>query len=229
MASISYSWGTLDAMTREEVRGRIEEIGIIPALRVPSAEEALFAAHAVLRGGIGVLEMTMTIPGAFEAIAELTRTSPHLMVGAGTVLDLDTASRCLDAGAAFLTSPSLDLEIVAFGATRNALVIPGALTPTEVAAASKAGADLVKIFPCAQLGGSGYIKALKAPFPHVALMASGGVNQQTASDFIRAGAVVLGIGENLIPPDAVRGKKEKWIHELCVRFLAVIKEARALL
>jgi 2-dehydro-3-deoxyphosphogluconate aldolase/(4S)-4-hydroxy-2-oxoglutarate aldolase len=135
----------------------------------------------------------------------------------------------MDAGAAFLTSPSLDLEIVTFGATRNILVIPGALTPTEVAAASKAGADLVKIFPCSQVGGPSYIRALKAPFPHVALMASGGVNQQTASDFIRAGAVVLGIGENLIPPDAVRGKKEKWIHELCVRFLAVIKEARALL
>ena len=216
-------------MTRQKIRARIEEIGIIPAVRAASAEDALFAAHAVLRGGIGVLEMPMTIPGAFEVIAELRRTSPHLLVGAGSVFDLDTASGCMDAGAAFLTSPSLDLEIVTFGATRNILVIPGALTPTEVAAASKAGADLVKIFPCSQVGGPSYIRALKAPFPHVALMASGGVNQQTASDFIRAGAVVLGIGENLIPPDAVRGKKEKWIHELCVRFLAVIKEARALL
>lgn len=219
----------MDAMTWQKIRARIEEIGIIPAVRAASAEDALFAAHAVLRGGIGVLEMPMTIPGAFEVIAELRRTSPHLLVGAGSVFDLDTASGCMDAGAAFLTSPSLDLEIVTFGATRNILVIPGALTPTEVAAASKAGADLVKIFPCSQVGGPSYIRALKAPFPHVALMASGGVNQQTASDFIRAGAVVLGIGENLIPPDAVRGKKEKWIHELCVRFLAVIKEARALL
>jgi 2-dehydro-3-deoxyphosphogluconate aldolase/(4S)-4-hydroxy-2-oxoglutarate aldolase len=216
-------------MTRQRVRARIEEIGIIPAVRAASAADALFAAHAVLRGGIGVLEMPMTIPGAFEVIAELKRTSPHLLVGAGSVFDLDTAAGCLDAGAAFLTSPSLDLEIVEFGATRNVLVIPGALTPTEVAAASKAGAELVKIFPCAQLGGPGYIKALKAPFAHVALMASGGVNQQTAMDFIRAGAAVLGIGENLIPPDAVRGKKEKWIIELCIRFLGVIKEARALL
>jgi 2-dehydro-3-deoxyphosphogluconate aldolase/(4S)-4-hydroxy-2-oxoglutarate aldolase len=216
-------------MTRDKVRARIEEIGFIPAVRVASAEDALFAAHAVFRGGIGVIEMTMTIPGALEVIAELRRTSPELIVGAGTVFDLDTARRCLDAGAAFLTNPSLDLEIVEFGATQKVLVIPGALTPTEVAAASKAGADLVKIFPCAQLGGPGYIKALKAPFAHVALMASGGVNQQTASDFIRAGAVVLGIGENLIPPDAVRGKKEKWITELCGRFLGVIKEARALL
>ncbi len=189
-------------MTRQEVQARIIDIGIIPAVRVASAEDALFAAHAVLRGGIGVLEMTMTIPGAFEVITELSRTSPNLLVGAGTVLDLDTARRCLDAGAAFLTSPSLDLEIVEFGATRNVLVIPGALTPTEVAVAGKAGADLIKIFPCAQLGGPSYIRALKAPFKHVSLMASGGVNQQTAIDFIRAGAVVLGIGENLIPPDA---------------------------
>jgi 2-dehydro-3-deoxyphosphogluconate aldolase/(4S)-4-hydroxy-2-oxoglutarate aldolase len=216
-------------MTREEVRARIEEIGIVPAVRAASAEDAVFAARAVLKGGIGVIEMTMTVPGAFEIIAELRRTSPDLLVGAGTIFDLDTARRCLDAGAVFLTSPSLDLEIVEFGATRNVLVIPGALTPTEVAAGSKAGADLIKIFPCAQLGGPGYIKALKAPFAHVALMASGGVNQQTARDFIRAGAVALGIGENLIPPDAVRGKKEKWINELCTRFLGLIKEARALL
>jgi 2-dehydro-3-deoxyphosphogluconate aldolase/(4S)-4-hydroxy-2-oxoglutarate aldolase len=216
-------------MTREEVRGRIEEIGIIPAVRVASAEEAVFAAQSVCRGGIGVVELTMTIPGAFDVIAELARSSPDLMVGAGTVLDLDTARRCLDAGAAFLTSPALDLEIVEFGATQNVLVIPGALTPTEVAAASRAGAGLIKIFPCAPLGGPGYIKALKAPFAHLALMASGGVNQQTASDFIRAGAVALGIGENLIPPEAVRGRKEKWIRELCGRFLGVVRDARALL
>ena len=128
-----------------------------------------------------------------------------------------------------LTSPALDLRIVEFGANHNVLVIPGALTPTEVSSASTAGAGLIKIFPCAPLGGPSYIKALKAPFPHVALIASGGVNQKTASDFIRAGAVALGIGENLIPSDAVQGKKEKWIHELCTRFLSVIKDARALL
>jgi 2-dehydro-3-deoxyphosphogluconate aldolase/(4S)-4-hydroxy-2-oxoglutarate aldolase len=216
-------------MTMEEVRTRIEEIGVIPAIRTASAEEALFAAQAVFRGGINVVELTMTIPGAFDVIRELRRTTPNLMVGAGTVLYLDTARHCLDAGAAFLTSPSFDPEIVEFGASQNALVIPGALTPTEVAAASRAGAGLIKIFPCAPLGGPSYIRALKAPFAHLALIASGGVNQQTASDFIRAGAVALGIGENLIPPEAVRGKKEKWIRELCTRFLGVIREARALL
>lgn len=216
-------------MIREQVRKKIEEIGIIPAVRVGSAEDAVFAAESVFHGGIGVVELTMTIPGAFEVIAKLARTTPHLIVGAGTVLDLDTARRCLDAGVAFLTSPALDLEIVEFGAMRDVLVIPGALTPTEVAAASRAGADLVKIFPCANVGGPSYIRALKAPFAHLALIASGGVNQQTARDFIRAGSVALGIGEHLIPADAVHAKKEKWIRELCTRFLGVIREARALL
>jgi 2-dehydro-3-deoxyphosphogluconate aldolase/(4S)-4-hydroxy-2-oxoglutarate aldolase len=216
-------------MTRETVRARIEEIGIIPAVRAASAEDALFAARAVLKGGIGVIEMTMTIPGAFEVIAELRQTHPSLLVGAGTVLLPDTARRCLDAGAAFLTGPGFDPQIMEFAAAQDLLAIPGALTPTEVASASQAGAGLIKIFPCAQMGGPGYIRALKAPFPHLALIASGGVNQQTAADFIRAGSVALGIGEHLIPTDAVRGKKEKWIIELCGRFLGSIKEARALL
>lgn len=215
-------------MNRDEVRARIEQIGIVPAVRVASAEDALFASRAVLRGGIGVVELTMTIPGAAEVIAELARTNPDLIVGAGTVLDLDTAQRCLHAGAAFLTSPAVDLEIAGFAASHNVLVIPGALTPTEVVAASKAGMELIKIFPCAQVGGPGYIKALKAPFPHLALMASGGVNQQNTSDFIRAGAAALGVGEHLIPPDAVSRRNEDWIRELSGRFLGLIKGARAI-
>lgn len=216
-------------MTRKEVRARVEEIGIIPAVRVASEEDAVFAAESVFHGGIGVVELTMTIPGAFEVIAKLARTTPSLIVGAGTVLDLHTARRCLDAGAAFLTSPSLDLGIVEFGAEQDALVIPGALTPTEVAAAARAGADLIKIFPCSQVGGPSYIRALKAPFAHLSLMASGGVLPQSGVEYIRAGAVALGIGNYLIPPDAVRAKNEKWIRELCIRFLGVIREARALL
>jgi 2-dehydro-3-deoxyphosphogluconate aldolase/(4S)-4-hydroxy-2-oxoglutarate aldolase len=216
-------------MTRETVRARIEEVGIIPAVRAASAEDALFAARAVLKGGIGVIEMIMTIPGAFEAIAELKRTDPNLLVGAGSFSDPDAARRSLDAGAAFLTSPGLDPDMLELADAQNILAIPGALTPTEVAAASRSGVGLIKIFPCAQMGGPSYIRALRAPFPKAALIASGGVNQQTASDFIRCGAVALGIGEHLIPPDAVREKREKWIIELCTRFLGSIKEARALL
>src|ERR1700722_18263646 len=191
-------------MTREKAGAAIKEVGIIPAFSVPTAEEALFAAQAVLRGGIGVIEMTMTIPGAFEVITELKHTSPNLLVGAGTVLDLDTARLCMDAGAAFLTGPGLNPDLLDFGAAEDLLIIPGALTPTEVATAARAGAELIKIVPCAPLGGPSYIRALKAPFPNVSLIASGGVNQQTASDFIRAGAVALGIGEHLVPPEAVR-------------------------
>jgi len=210
------------------VRNRIEEVGIIPAVRVSSQDDAVFAAKSVLQGGISVVEMTMTTPGAFDVIARLRESDPGLVVGAGTVLDLDTARRCLDAGASFLTSPTLDLEILDFGLTNNTLVIPGALTPTEVATAAKAGAEMVKIFPCSLVGGPGYIRALKAPFPQVHLIPAGGVNQQTASDFIRAGSVALGIGVHLIPPDAVQRRKADWIRELCGRFLGIVKEARAI-
>jgi 2-dehydro-3-deoxyphosphogluconate aldolase / (4S)-4-hydroxy-2-oxoglutarate aldolase len=215
-------------MTMTSIRDRIEEIGIIPAVRVSSPEDAIFAAQSVMRGGISVVEMTMTTPGAFDVIAEIRQSDPHLIVGAGTVLDLDTARRCIEAGASFLTSPTLDLEVMDFGATNTTLVIPGALTPTEVATAAKAGAAMVKIFPCSQVGGPSYIRALKAPFPHVNLIPAGGVNQLTASDFIRAGSVALGIGTHLVPSDAVLRRKADWIRELCGRFLGIVKEARAI-
>lgn len=216
-------------MTATSVQAHIEGIGIIPAVRATSVEDAHFAAQAVLRGGIGVIEMTMTTPGAFDLIVELKRTAPTLLVGAGTVLDLETARRCLDAGAAFLTSPGLDPEILEFACREDVLAIPGALTPTEVTAASKAGARLIKIFPCAQMGGPSYIKALKGPFPHLSLIAAGGVNQQTAMEFIRAGAAALGVGEHLIPPEAVSRRNADWIRELSGRYLAAIRDARAII
>jgi len=215
-------------MTKEDARARIEQIGIIPAVRASSAAEALFAAKAVLRAGIGLVELTMTTPGALEAIAELTRTTPELMVGAGTVLDVGTARMCLDAGAAFITSPGLDSDIVEFGAETGILTIPGALTPTEVVAALKAGAHFIKIFPCSMVGGANYIRALKGPLPHAALIASGGVNQKNAVDFIRAGAIALGIGEELVPQEAVRRRDGDWIRELARRFTAMVHEARNL-
>lgn len=215
-------------MTKQEVRGRIEEIGIIPAVRVSSAEDALFAAETILRGGIKVVEMTTTVPDAVEVIAQLTRSAPELMVGAGTVMNAETARACLDAGAAFLTSPGLDLEIVGLAADADVLIIPGALTPSEITASYKAGADFIKVFPCSLIGGPSYIKALKAPFAQISLIASGGVNQQTAFDFIRAGAAALGIGEELIPPDAIHRRNATWIHELTRRFLGMVRDARAL-
>ena len=184
------------------------EIGILPAIRVPTAEDALFAAGQMVKWGIPIVELTMTVPGAIGVIGELTRTTPQLIVGAGTVLDLETARACLDAGAAFITSPGIDTDIVEFTVRHNIAAIPGALTPSEVMEAHKAGADLIKIFPCAQVGGPDYIKALKSPFPDVAFIASGGVNQQTAGGFIRSGASALGIRGELIPPEAIQRRDE---------------------
>jgi len=212
--------------TRDEVCARIKEIGILPAIRVASADDALFAAGQMLKWGIPVVELTMTVPGALGIIQELARTSPELIVGAGTVLDAETARACVDAGAAFITSPGMDPQTVAFVVRQNVAAIPGALTPTEVMIAHDAGADLIKIFPCAQVGGPSYIKALKAPFPHVPFIASGGVDQVTASDFIRAGACALGIRGKLIPPEAIERRDENWIHELTGRFLGIVQRAR---
>lgn len=213
-------------MNKEEVRACVEEIGIIPAIRVSSAEDALFVADAVSSGGIPIVELTMTVPGAIEAITELVRNSPQIIVGAGTVFDTQTARRCLDAGAKFLTSTGLDLGIVEFAVKEKIVVLPGALTPTEVMTAWKAGSDFVKVFPCSQVGGVSYIRALKAPFPQVPLIASGGVNQQTAADFILAGAVALGIGGELIPQRAIQLRQPDRIRELARRFLSIVKDAR---
>lgn len=202
------------------------ETGIIPAIRVSSTEDAHFAAEAVTQGGIPIVEITLTIPGAVELISFLARKSEGLIVGAGTVLDLDTARRCRDAGARFLTSPGLDLEIVEFAKKQNLAILPGALTPTEVIAAWKAGADFVKVFPCSQVGGERYIKVLKTPLPQVLLIAAGGVNQQTAGAFILAGATALGVGGELIPGEAIERRQARRIHELAGRFLGFVREAR---
>jgi 2-dehydro-3-deoxyphosphogluconate aldolase/(4S)-4-hydroxy-2-oxoglutarate aldolase len=214
-------------LTRAEVRARIEGIGILPAIRVSAPERARFALEAVNRAGIPVAEVTMTVPGALDVIFQMAKSLPDMVIGAGTVLDVETARRCLDAGARFLTSPGLVLEVVEFALKHDVVVFPGALTPTEVITAWKAGADFVKIFPCAEVGGHHYIRTLKVPLPQVRLIASGGVNQQTAFDFILAGASALGIGGELIPQEALNKRQETQIHELARRFLHIVKDARA--
>jgi 2-dehydro-3-deoxyphosphogluconate aldolase / (4S)-4-hydroxy-2-oxoglutarate aldolase len=213
-------------MTRDAARARIVEIGIIPSVRTSSAEDARFAARTMAHAGIPIIEITMTVPGAVDVIADLARSVPDLIVGAGTIFDVETARRCAQAGAQFLTSPGLDLKIVEFALKEGVLAMPGALTPTEVTAAWQSGADLIKVFPCAQVGGASYIRALKAPFPDVPLVAAGGVNQQTAAEFIVAGAVAIGVGKELIPKSAVQERDERWITELARRFLNSIREAR---
>lgn len=213
-------------MNKDTVRARIEQIGIIPAIRLPSAEDALFAVEAVSDSGIPVAEVTMTIPGAVEVIRQLAR-NPELIVGAGTVIDLDTAQQCLDAGAKFLTSPGLDLHIVEFARKQDVVVFPGVLTPSEIMMAWKAGSDFVKVFPCSLLGGASYIRALKSPFPDTRLIAAGGVNQQNTADFILAGAVAVGVGRELVSPEAVRRRQLDWIRELAHRFLQIVKDTRS--
>jgi len=213
-------------MTREEIRARIAEIGIIPAVHVYSESEALFAAGAVSGGGIPIVEITTTTPGAVSVIAELTRYSSEVIVGAGTLLDVETAQHCLDAGAAFLTTTGPDLEIIEFAVKHDIVILSGALTPGEVMATWKAGSDFVKVFPCAPMGGPDYIRALKVPFPQVSFVASGGVNQQNAGDFILAGAVALGIGQHLIHQDAIRLRQRERIHELARRYRRIVSDAR---
>ncbi len=213
-------------MTKEEVRARIVELAIVPSVRAANAEDALFAAEAVSRGGLPIVELTMTVPNATELIARLVKKHPHMVVGAGTVLDLETARACLAAGAQFITSPGLDLEIVEFCVKAGVIVMPGVLTPSEIIAAVKAGADFVKIFPCTQLGGVDYLRALKAPFPQVAFIAAGGVNQQTAGKYLAAGAVAVGIGSDLVPPRAIAIREADWIEELARRYVHTVKYLR---
>jgi 2-dehydro-3-deoxyphosphogluconate aldolase/(4S)-4-hydroxy-2-oxoglutarate aldolase len=211
---------------KEEVLAKILEVGIMPGIRTSSAEDGRFAADAIARGGIPIVEITMTVPKAIDVISDMVRSAPHVIVGAGTVLDLETARRCLDAGVSFLTSPGLDLNIIGFAVKENILVISGAMTPTEVITAWQAGSELVKVFPCAPIGGPAYIKALKGPFPQVPMIAAGGVNQETAADFILAGAAALGIGGRLIPKAALEHRKPDQISELARRFLRIVWTAR---
>src|ERR1700761_6654480 len=190
-------------MRRKATCSLITEIGILPAVRVSSAEDAAFAAEAVAMAGIPIVEITMTVPGAVEVIARLAREYPELAVGAGTVLTPEVARECADAGASFLTAPGLDPEIVAFAAKHDMASLPGALTPTEVVTAWRAGADIVKVFPCTPVGGSNYIKSLKTSLPQIPIMAAGGGKQRTAHAFFFFGAAGVGGGAGVRPRDAI--------------------------
>ena len=215
-------------MNREDVRAIIEKVGILPSVRVNSRDLASFAAETVYASGIPIVEITMTTPGAIEIINDLANRYADLAVGAGTVLDEETARRCVDAGARFITSPGFIPEVVAYSRKKDVAVFPGALTPTEVIAAWKAGSDFVKIFPTGHVGGVQYVRALKVPLPQIPLIATGGVNQLTASDFIVAGATAIGVGGVLLPKEALHFRQEDRIRELAGRFLAMVRDARVL-
>ena len=216
------------SVRHQEVRARIAEAGIIPSIRTRSAAGACFAAETVAEAGIPVVEIAMTVPDALTVIADLVRRNPGLIVGADSDWDLDSARRAVDAGAMFVTSPGLDTRsILEFVIKEDIVVIPGALTPTELSRAWQAGADFVKVFPCHSMGGPRYIRALRGPFPEIPMVASGGVTQVNAGDFITGGAAALGIGTELIPREAVESRNGGWIAELARRFLKIVKDARA--
>jgi len=215
-------------MEKRKVRQWIEEIGVVPVVRASSAREARIAADAVCEGGIPIVEITMTVPGAVDVIRELTKSvSGEVLVGAGTVLNVEAARRCLDAGAQFLVSPGLNLQVVQVAAAEGKLMMAGALTPTEVITAWEAGSDFVKVFPCGQVGGAKYIKALKGPLPQVPLVPTGGVSLATAAEFIEAGAIALGVGGECVQSEALKSGKPEIIVENARKFLAVVREARA--
>jgi 2-dehydro-3-deoxyphosphogluconate aldolase/(4S)-4-hydroxy-2-oxoglutarate aldolase len=215
-------------MDKQKVRDWIVEIGIVPVVRASSPREARMAADAVCEGGITIVEITMTVPGAVDVIRELTKFgASDVLVGAGTVLNAEAARRCLDAGAQFLVSPGLNLQTIELAAREGKLMMAGALTPTEVITAWEAGSDFVKVFPCGHVGGAKYIKALKGPLPQVPLVPTGGVNLNTAAEFIEAGAAALGIGGELVQAEALKANKPEVIVENARKFLAIVKQARA--
>lgn len=214
-------------MHSKEVCKRISQIGIVPCARVNNPDHVRFAAESLYAAGIPVLEVPLTVPKAAEVIEEVAERYPDMIVGAGTVLDEAAAERCIQAGARFITSPGLVLEVVASARKADVCVFPGALTPSEVIAAWKAGADFVKIFPAATAGGPHYIRALEVPLPQIPLIVTGGVNQLTAFDYILAGARAIGVGSELLPHEALQQRQADRVHELARRFLIMVKEARA--
>ena len=214
-------------MDKQQVRDRILEIGIVPVVRASSKREALMAVEAVTAGGIPIVEITMTVPGAVDVIRELVKSNrSEVLIGAGTVLDAETARRCRDAGAEFLVSPALNMETIEFSAKEKMLMMAGALTPTEIVKAWKAGSDFVKVFPCGQVGGAKYIKAIKGPLPQIPLVPTGGVNLNTAAEFLEAGAEALGIGGELVPAAALKSGKPEVITEIASQFVAIVKSTR---
>ena len=214
-------------MNKSEVLKQIKETGVIPVVRATTADEAMRAIDAIREGGIAVLEITMTVPGAVGVIEQVAaRFGNDALVGAGTVLDAETAKACISAGAQFIVSPALNMETIAYCREQDVAVMPGALTPTEVVQAWNAGADFVKVFPAGAVGGASYLKALKAPLPQIELVPTGGVSLKTAADFIKAGAAALGVGADLVDIKAIREGQSALITERAKQFIEIIQISR---
>ena len=218
----------MSAASRAEICQRVEAVGIVPVVRAATPELAERAAAAVLAGGISIFEITMTVPNAPAVIRSLVaRFGDRAVVGAGTVLSADDARLCIEAGAAFIVSPGLDLPTIAAAHERGVPIMPGALTPTEVITAWKAGADMVKIFPASAVGGAKYLRALRGPLPQVKLLPTGGVNATTAGDYIAAGACALGVGSELVDPAALAAGNDSVLTDRARELVAAVAAARA--
>lgn len=186
-------------MTKYEVLNWLKTSRIVPVVRAKSSDQALRIVELLLEGGVDIFEITMTVPGAIEVIAELSKKhGDTALIGAGTVLDRETARACIASGAKFIVAPNTDPGVIEEAQNYHIACAPGALTPTEVIAAHRLGADIVKIFPCDSVGGPKHIKALKAPLPHIELMPTGGVDLTTVKHFLEAGACAVGVGSNLV-------------------------------
>ena len=217
-------------MEKVWVLKRIEEVGIVPVVRAATSDEAVAVADVIREGGIPIVEITMTVPGAITVIAELSkRYGDEVLIGAGTVLDPETARSCIAAGAQFIISPSLNVQTIELCKLQRIAIFPGALTPTEVVTAWDAGADAVKVFPCSAVGGASYLRALKAPLPDVKLVPTGGVSLATAKDFIAAGAWAIGVGSDLVNTKAIKSGKGESVVAAARSYVAAVREARAAL
>jgi 2-dehydro-3-deoxyphosphogluconate aldolase/(4S)-4-hydroxy-2-oxoglutarate aldolase len=215
-------------MTSKEILAFISEVGIVPIVRTSSAEGAIQAVEAIYAGGVRAAEITMTVPGAIHALEKLAdRFGGKLILGAGTVLDPETARACMLAGAEFFVTPSLRLSTIEMAKRYSKVICPGALTPTEVLTAWEAGADMVKIFPCGNVGGPKYIKALKGPFPQIEMIPTGGVNLETTGDFLKAGACAVAVGSELVDAKTVKEGRFDIIENRARQYLAAIAKARA--
>lgn len=215
-------------MNKSQVLSRIRKGGLLPVLRADSFEQAIALADAMDAGGVSAIEVTMTVPGAVEVIRRLAEQAGHrLLIGAGTVLDPETARACMLAGAQFIVSPALNVKTIEICRRYDVAVMPGALTPTEVVTAWQAGADVVKVFPCSAVGGAKYLKALKAPLPQVELIPTGGVSLATAEEFLRAGAFALGVGGDLVDPKAIADGKPEIITANAKKYLAIVDQVRS--
>jgi 2-dehydro-3-deoxyphosphogluconate aldolase/(4S)-4-hydroxy-2-oxoglutarate aldolase len=213
-------------MNKSEIISRIRECGVLPVIRASSKEEALSIIDAIVAGGIDTIEVTMTVPNAVALILQLTTGRDDLLIGAGSVLDPEQARDCINAGAKFIVSPTTNFDTIKYCNEKEIVVMPGALTPTEILNATEAGADIVKVFPADSMGGAKYLRSLKAPMPRLKLIPTGGVDQSTAADLIKAGAEAIGVGADLVDLKAIREKRAGDITKAARNYLEIVRSAR---